>query len=80
MSERSCEEGSVRIGRRVVRDHHGYGDLSFREVIAKSSNVGTVKVAELLGEEALYEAVLAFGFGRSGYFSLSRLISASPFS
>lgn len=58
-----CGDGSIRVGRRVIRDHHPYGELSFREIIAKSSNVGVVTVAQMLGEEALYEAVRAFGFG-----------------
>jgi cell division protein FtsI (penicillin-binding protein 3) len=37
--------------------------LPFREVIQKSSNVGTIKTAMMLGKEKVYEYIRKFGFG-----------------
>jgi len=59
-----CEGGSYRLGRRVLHDHHGYGDLSVTEVLVKSSNIGMAKIGERLGVEGLHRCTTAFGFGR----------------
>jgi cell division protein FtsI (penicillin-binding protein 3) len=48
----------------VLHDHRPHGDLTFKEVIEKSSNIGTVKVALLLEEENLYTYIRKFGFGQ----------------
>ncbi len=62
-----CENGAMRIGGRIIHDVHGYGWLSFREVIQKSSNIGVTKIGKRLGRERLYRYVRSFGFGeRSG--------------
>ncbi|MDP8299000.1 MAG: penicillin-binding protein 2 [Candidatus Tantalella remota] len=61
--EFDCENGEYRVGGRVLHDYHSYGNLSFIDVIAKSSNIGTVKVAQDLGEDKLYEYIEGFGFG-----------------
>ncbi len=61
--EFDCENGEYRVGGRVLHDYHSYGKLSFIDVIAKSSNIGTVKVAQDLGEEKFYEYIKGFGFG-----------------
>lgn len=58
-----CENGEFRTGGRILHDYHGYGKLTFREVIAKSSNIGTVKVAQKIGEDVLYSYIRDFGFG-----------------
>ncbi len=60
-----CEEGSwPTIGRHVLHDHRPHGTLSFHDVIAFSSNIGTSKAAQRLAPEELYRYVRAFGFGR----------------
>lgn len=59
----NCENGSWAVAGKVLHDHHGYGILSFREVIEKSSNIGTVKGAMRLGADRLYKNIRAFGFG-----------------
>ena len=46
-----------------MRDTHDYGMLSVAGVIQKSSNIGTAKVALMLGEERLCRALQLFGFG-----------------
>ena len=58
-----CENGEYKVGKRILHDYRPYGDLTFREVIEKSSNIGTVKAAEKLGEDKLYLYIKKFGFG-----------------
>lgn len=58
-----CERGSWAVAGKVLHDHHGSGVLTFREVIEKSSNIGTVKGAMRLGAAKLYKNIKAFGFG-----------------
>ena len=57
-----CENGEYKIGRRTLHDVHPYGELTFQEVIEKSSNIGTVKAASLLGPARMYKYMKAFGF------------------
>nr|HPN73111.1 penicillin-binding transpeptidase domain-containing protein [Candidatus Omnitrophota bacterium] len=58
-----CENGKYKVCGRLLNDYHPYGDLSFEDVIAKSSNIGVVKTAQKLGEKKLFEYVQRFGFG-----------------
>jgi cell division protein FtsI (penicillin-binding protein 3) len=60
-----CENGKWAVGNRVIRDSHPHGTLSFADVIAQSSNIGSAKVAERLGRERFGAMVEHFGFGRS---------------
>lgn len=57
-----CENGEWRIGRRVLHDHTPHGLMTFKEVIEKSSNIGTVKAAARLGPDKMYKFIKAFGF------------------
>lgn len=59
-----CENGEYRYGPRVLHDVHGYGNLTFEEVIVKSSNIGTVKIASLLEPELFQSYIEKFGFGK----------------
>jgi len=60
-----CENGEWRVRpSRVIHDVHPYGRLTFPEVLIKSSNIGTVKVAMRLEEETLYQYIKKFGFGQ----------------
>ena len=58
-----CEKGAWNIAGRTLRDTHGHGNLTFKEVIEKSSNIGTVKAAMKMGEKDLYRYIRNFGFG-----------------
>ncbi|MFH0732212.1 MAG: penicillin-binding transpeptidase domain-containing protein [Candidatus Omnitrophota bacterium] len=60
-----CENGSWYVRGHTLHDHQGHGKLTFREVIEKSSNIGTVKAAMDLGDEKLYKYVKLFGIGDS---------------
>ncbi len=60
----NCENGEWHVTKsRVIHDVHPYGMLSFPEVLSKSSNIGTVKIAMRLGKELLYSYSKEFGFG-----------------
>lgn len=61
-----CEGGRMKVGRRVIREadaHHIFDDLTVTEILAKSSNVGTAKIAFRLGEEKTRQTLSDFGFG-----------------
>lgn len=57
-----CENGEWKLGRRTLHDHTPHGILTFKEIIEKSSNIGTVKVAGRLGPTKMYKYMKAFGF------------------
>jgi len=58
-----CENGAYRVGGRILHDHQSHGNLTFRQVIEESSNIGTVKVAMILGPDTVYRYLRNFGFG-----------------
>ena len=51
--------GSVRL----VKDYKTFGDLSVQQILAKSSNVGSYKIALELGTDQFFNYLRAFGFG-----------------
>ncbi|MFH1061624.1 MAG: penicillin-binding transpeptidase domain-containing protein [Candidatus Omnitrophota bacterium] len=59
-----CENGEYTVSRHILHDHTPHGNLSFVEVIEKSSNIGTVKIAQKLGPALLYKYIKKFGFGQ----------------
>ena len=65
-----CENGFVVRNGRRLRDHHGYGLLSFPQVIEKSSNIGTAKIAARLSDNQLYTYIRRFGFGEKSLVNL----------
>jgi cell division protein FtsI (penicillin-binding protein 3) len=57
-------KGYIVVGGKRIKDSHKIEeDLSFAEVIQRSSNVGAVKIAFRLGEEKYYDYLKKFGFG-----------------
>jgi cell division protein FtsI/penicillin-binding protein 2 len=58
-----CEGGIWYFMGRPLRDHGRHENLSVENVITKSSNIGTAKIAIMMGERRLYDYVRAFGFG-----------------
>jgi cell division protein FtsI (penicillin-binding protein 3) len=58
-----CENGSYQVASHTLHDHRPHGWLTFREVIGQSSNIGTTKVAQMLGPEVICRYVKLFGFG-----------------
>jgi cell division protein FtsI (penicillin-binding protein 3) len=55
--------GFMTIGPATIRDSHEHGILSVAEVIQKSSNVGSAKMALSLKKEALWSTFNQLGFG-----------------
>ncbi|HOT68095.1 MAG TPA: penicillin-binding protein 2 [Candidatus Saccharicenans sp.] len=58
-----CRTGSITFGGTSVRDHVRLGILSFPDVFIHSSNVGSIQIAEIIGEKNLYHMFKAFQFG-----------------
>lgn len=59
-----CSAGYIEVAGKKIRDIHKYGVLTFKEVIQKSSNVGTIKIGQKLGSEKIHEYITRFGFGK----------------
>jgi len=62
-----CENGAFRIGKRVIHEaekDHAQGTISVTDVLAYSSNIGTSKIALMMGDQKLKEAYNSFGFGQ----------------
>jgi cell division protein FtsI (penicillin-binding protein 3) len=57
--------GRLTIGDRTIGDAHPHGVLTVEEVVAKSSNVGTAKIALELPAQTLWESYTALGFGQA---------------
>jgi cell division protein FtsI (penicillin-binding protein 3) len=58
-----CGGGGVEVAGVHISDHAVFHQLAFRDVIARSSDVGVVRVAQRLGRENFHRYVRAFGFG-----------------
>ncbi len=59
-----CQMGSIVINGMRIRDSKKHGILSVTDVLAQSSDVGSVKIALRLGEDRFYKYIRAFGFGQ----------------
>jgi cell division protein FtsI (penicillin-binding protein 3) len=56
--------GSIRIADRTIRDAHAHGVLTVEQIVAKSSNVGTVRIAMQLPAQKLWDVYAGAGFGQ----------------
>jgi cell division protein FtsI (penicillin-binding protein 3) len=59
-----CQMGSILVAGRLIHDHKPFGILSVRDVLAQSSDVGTIKIVLREGKEKLYDKIREFGFGQ----------------
>lgn len=57
--------GKLTIGDRTIGDAHNYGLLTVAQVVAKSSNIGTAKIALEIPPATLYDTYSELGFGRA---------------
>lgn len=55
--------GGIEVGGKTIKDVHRYGVLTFKEVIQKSSNVGSIMIGMKLGKERVYKYAKLLGFG-----------------
>lgn len=58
------ENGSFIFGKKLVRDSHPNQWMTIRDVVVNSSNIGTIKFADRLTNEQLYNYFTMFGFGQ----------------
>jgi len=58
------ENGSFIFGKKLVRDSHPNQLMTIRDVVVNSSNIGTIKFADRLTNEQLYNYFTMFGFGQ----------------
>ena len=57
--------GYIKVGPKVLEDHRNYGSITVAEVLKKSSQVGTTKIALSLDENDVWGVFNRFGLGRS---------------
>ena len=60
----NASAGSVVVSGIAIKDAHHYGTLSVREVIQKSSNIGTVRMAMQMQPRELWELFSSVGYGQ----------------
>jgi cell division protein FtsI (penicillin-binding protein 3) len=58
-----CENGRWSVGRSRIGDDHPHGRITVSEVIKYSSNIGSAKLAFLLGAPTYLDYLERFGFG-----------------
>ena len=58
-----CEHGTYRLGPVTIHDTHLNDWLTPTQILAKSSNIGALKIGLNLGEGGLYAGFRRFGFG-----------------
>jgi cell division protein FtsI (penicillin-binding protein 3) len=58
-----CEHGTYQLANVTIHDTHENDWLTPTQVLAKSSNIGALKIGLALGESNLYSAYRRFGFG-----------------
>ena len=59
----ACQRSLSIPGRKTPLGDHVSGVLPVKEVIARSSNTGAYRIAQLVGREKFYEYIRRFGFG-----------------
>jgi cell division protein FtsI (penicillin-binding protein 3) len=59
----NCGGGVLRMFGRVIHDSHPNGALSMEDVLARSSNIGAIRIGMQVGNEKLYEYIRRLGFG-----------------
>lgn len=58
-----CENGSYKVGGKVIHDHSPLGLITITEILKHSSNIGSAKIGKKLERERLYKYLSDFGFG-----------------
>jgi cell division protein FtsI (penicillin-binding protein 3) len=58
-----CEHGSIVLSGHRIHDHLPFGLLNVAAILAKSSDVGAIKIALRVGPPKFYDYIRAFGFG-----------------
>ena len=64
-------KGAFHIGRNKVSDTSAYGEITVSEVIQKSSNIGSAKIAMMMEPKDLYTTYRELGFGETNKLKVS---------
>jgi cell division protein FtsI (penicillin-binding protein 3) len=57
--------GALTIGDKTFIDEHNPGGpMDLRQILAKSANLGTIRLAQMLGRDRLFEYMQRLGYGR----------------
>ncbi len=59
-----CQMGSIVFNGMRIRDSRPHGLLSVANVLAESSDVGSIKIGMRLGDDRFYKYIRGFGFGQ----------------
>lgn len=59
-----CQMGSIVFNGMRIRDSRPHGLLTVSDVLAESSDVGSIKIGMRLGDERFYKYIRGFGFGQ----------------
>jgi len=71
--------GPLRIGRHSINDFRNYGaQLSVTDVFVRSSNIGTARLAQMIGAERQREFLRGFGFLDPSIIELAETSRARP--
>jgi cell division protein FtsI (penicillin-binding protein 3) len=57
-------KGKYLSNEKIVRDHHGYGQLDLAGILRKSSNIGMVKIVETMTKEEVWRFLHYVGLGQ----------------
>ena len=60
-----CEWGRIVIDGVKIKDHTPFGELSVKDIIVHSSNIGIIKIALEEDPKKLYDIFFKLGFGKS---------------
>src|SRR5205807_754895 len=58
-----CENGIWNYGGTALHDHAAFRDLSVKDILIRSSNIGAAKLGVSVGDQKFYEYIRRFGFG-----------------
>jgi cell division protein FtsI (penicillin-binding protein 3) len=61
----NCAPGKLTIGTATISDPRSHGTLSVAQVIQKSSNIGSAKIARMLSPREMWEMLDSVGFGHA---------------
>lgn len=78
-----CGNGLFKIDGKTIKDHFAFGQLTPAEVLTKSSNIGSVKLAMELDDKTFKKALRQFGFKKSSHstksdIAIGQSIKVSP--
>ncbi|MFM1881458.1 MAG: hypothetical protein RLZZ344_1692 [Pseudomonadota bacterium] len=66
----STDPGRIVIDGRTIRDTKTHGTLTVSEILEKSSNVGTIRIAQKVSADVFYQKLRASGFGEPTHMRL----------